>query len=65
MNEKVAVLAGAGPAGLTAAYELLKRTDIAPLIFEQSDTLGGIARTYNYKGNRIDLGPHRFFSHVS
>lgn len=59
---KIAVIAGAGPAGLTAAYELLKRTDIQPLVFEATDAIGGIAQTYNYKGNRIDIGGHRFFS---
>lgn len=53
---------GAGPAGLTAAYELLNRTNIVPLILEQSEYLGGLSRTVNYKGNRIDLGGHRFFS---
>lgn len=62
MARKVAVIAGAGPAGLTAAYEFLKRTDIKPLVFEQTDAIGGIAQTYNYKGNRIDIGGHRFFS---
>jgi protoporphyrinogen oxidase len=59
---RLAVIAGAGPAGLTAAYELLKRTDIVPLVVEQTDAIGGIAQTYNYKGNRIDVGGHRFFS---
>ena len=59
---KIAVIAGAGPAGLTAAYELLKRTDIQPIVFESTDAIGGIAQTYNYKGNRIDIGGHRFFS---
>ncbi len=59
---KVAIIAGAGPAGLTAAYELLKRTDITPIVFEATDAIGGIAQTYNYKGNRIDIGGHRFFS---
>ena len=59
---KIAIIAGAGPAGLTAAYELLKRTDIKPIVFEASNTVGGIAQTYNYKGNRIDIGGHRFFS---
>lgn len=59
---KVAVIAGAGPAGLTAAYELLKRTDIRPIVCESTDAIGGIAQTYNYKGNRIDIGGHRFFS---
>ena len=60
--KKVVVIAGAGPAGLTAAYEFLTRTDIHPIVCETSDALGGIAQTYNYKGNRIDIGGHRFFS---
>jgi protoporphyrinogen oxidase len=59
---KIAVIAGAGPAGLTAAYELLERTDIMPIVFEKSGDIGGISKTVNYKGNRIDIGGHRFFS---
>lgn len=59
---KTAIIIGAGPAGLTAAYELLQKTDIKPLVFEGSDTIGGISRTVKYKGNRIDIGGHRFFS---
>jgi protoporphyrinogen oxidase len=47
---------------LTAAYELLTRTGVRPIVLELSDHLGGIARTVNYKGNRIDIGGHRFFS---
>ncbi|MEK7217043.1 MAG: NAD(P)-binding protein, partial [Chloroflexota bacterium] len=62
MSQKIAIIAGAGPAGLTAAYELLKRTDIVPIVFESTDAIGGIAQTFNYKGNRIDIGGHRFFS---
>ncbi len=61
-HRKRAVIVGAGPAGLTAAYELLTRTDIEPLVLEQTDYIGGISRTVNYKGNRIDIGGHRFFS---
>src|SRR5690349_16499106 len=61
-NRPIAVIAGAGPAGLTAAYELLARTDVRPLVFERTHAIGGIAQTYNYKGNRIDIGGHRFFS---
>jgi len=57
-----AIIIGAGPAGLTAAYELLKRTDVIPIILEKSGEIGGISRTTNYKGNRMDMGPHRFFS---
>ena len=59
---KIAVIIGAGPAGLTAAYELLKKTDIKPIIFEATDKIGGISQTNYYKGNRIDIGGHRFFS---
>src|SRR3981081_107390 len=59
---KTAVITGAGPAGLTAAYELLKRTDIRPIILEKSGDIGGISKTVNFKGNRIDMGGHRFFS---
>lgn len=59
---KKAIIIGAGPAGLTAAYELLQRTDIVPIILEKSGDIGGISKTVNYKGNRMDMGPHRFFS---
>ncbi|MBI3591359.1 MAG: NAD(P)/FAD-dependent oxidoreductase [Candidatus Melainabacteria bacterium] len=61
-NETTAIIIGAGPAGLTAAYELLLKTDIQPIIYEMSGDIGGIAKTVNYKGNRIDMGGHRFFS---
>lgn len=60
--KKTAIIIGAGPAGLTAAYELLKHTDIIPLILEESEYIGGISRTAEHNGNRIDLGGHRFFS---
>jgi len=56
------LIIGAGPAGLTAAYELLKRTDIQPVVLEKSDEIGGISRTVKYKGHRMDIGGHRFFS---
>lgn len=62
MAEKTAIIIGAGPAGLTAAYELLKTTDIKPLVLEESDFIGGISRTAEHNGNRIDIGGHRFFS---
>ncbi len=62
MSQKIAIIIGAGPAGLTAAYELLHKTDIKPVIFEMSSDIGGISKTVNYKGNRIDIGGHRFFS---
>jgi protoporphyrinogen oxidase len=62
MSEKTALIIGAGPAGLTAALELLRRTDIKPIVFEASDAIGGISQTICYKGNRMDIGGHRFFS---
>jgi protoporphyrinogen oxidase len=60
--KKTAIIIGAGPAGLTAAYELLTRSDIHPIVLEKSAAMGGISRTAQYKGNRIDIGGHRFFS---
>jgi protoporphyrinogen oxidase len=60
--QKTAIIIGAGPAGLTAAYELLTRAGIKPIILEQSQAIGGISQTINYKGNRMDIGGHRFFS---
>ena len=60
--KKKAIIIGAGPAGLTAAYELLLRSDVIPVVLEKSTYMGGISRTINYKGNRMDLGGHRFFS---
>jgi protoporphyrinogen oxidase len=59
---RVALIVGAGPAGLTAAHELLERTDVRPLIVEAGTQVGGISKTINYRGNRMDLGGHRFFS---
>jgi len=59
---KTAVIVGAGPAGLTAAYELLTTTKIKVIVIEKSRMVGGISRTENYRGNRIDIGGHRFFS---
>ena len=62
-DRRCALIIGAGPAGLTAAYELLKSgSDILPVIVEESDIIGGISRTVEYHGNRIDIGGHRFFS---
>src|ERR1700722_11218092 len=60
--KEIAVIAGAGPAGLTAALELSRRTDITPIVIEADAQVGGISKTINYRGNRMDLGGHRFFS---
>src|SRR6201988_5110027 len=61
-KKQIAIIIGAGPAGLTAAFELLTRSDVQPIVLEKSTHMGGISRTVNYKGNRIDIGGHRFFS---
>ena len=62
---KKVLIIGAGPAGLTAAYELLEKSkDYEVIVFEESNAIGGISRTVNYKGNRMDMGGHRFFSKV-
>jgi len=59
---KIAVIVGAGPAGLTAALELLRRSDIQPIVIELDTQVGGISKTIVHRGNRMDLGGHRFFS---
>jgi protoporphyrinogen oxidase len=58
--QTVAVI-GAGPAGMTAAYQLAK-AGIDVHVFEASDAIGGLSRTINLWGQKVDLGPHRFFS---
>lgn len=63
MNKKEVLIIGAGPAGLTAAYELLKQdNNYDVIIVESSDFIGGISRTASYKDYRMDIGGHRFFS---
>ncbi len=62
---KKIVIIGAGPAGLTAAYELLKNggaEEYSVTVLEESDRIGGISQTVRYHGNRMDIGGHRFFS---
>jgi protoporphyrinogen oxidase len=59
---RIAAIAGAGPAGLTAALELVRRSGLRPLVFEVDSQVGGISKTVVYRGNRMDLGGHRFFS---
>lgn len=61
---KKVVIIGAGPAGLTAAYELLKDKsgEYCVTVLEESGEIGGISRTVKYNGNRMDIGGHRFFS---
>ncbi|MGC9291727.1 MAG: NAD(P)/FAD-dependent oxidoreductase [Acidobacteriaceae bacterium] len=60
--KKTAIIIGAGPAGLTASLELLRRSDVQPVVLEAGDEIGGISRTIRYHGNRMDIGGHRFFS---
>lgn len=63
--KKRVIIIGAGPAGLTAAYELLDRSKkYEVVVLEESNAFGGISKTVNYKGNRMDMGGHRFFSKV-
>ena len=61
---KEVIIIGAGPAGLTAGYELLKKApeDYRVTILEESGDIGGISKTVRYNGNRMDIGGHRFFS---
>lgn len=64
-NKRTIVVIGAGPAGLTAAYEILtKSKDYKVIIIEKENTVGGISKTINCNGNRIDIGGHRFFSKI-
>jgi protoporphyrinogen oxidase len=62
VTDKRAIIIGAGPAGLTAAIELQRQSGIKPILIEASHEIGGISRTVRYKGNRMDIGGHRFFS---
>ncbi|MFT3782902.1 MAG: NAD(P)/FAD-dependent oxidoreductase [Nibricoccus sp.] len=60
---KTAVIIGAGPAGLTAAFEMLKQQNgYLPIVLEATHRIGGISCTIEHNGNRIDIGGHRFFS---
>lgn len=62
MSKKILVI-GAGPAGLTAAYELVKKgKEYSVIVMEESNEIGGISKTVEYRGNRMDMGGHRFFS---
>ncbi|MCH8553529.1 MAG: NAD(P)/FAD-dependent oxidoreductase [Schleiferiaceae bacterium] len=62
MKKQTIAIIGAGPAGLTAAYELSKNENYRVVVLESSAQVGGISRTINFKGNLIDIGGHRFFS---
>jgi len=63
MPKKHVVVIGAGPAGLSFADKLLELSaDFSVTILEKSNYIGGISKTVNFEGNRIDIGGHRFFS---
>ena len=59
---KRVIVIGAGPAGITAAYELSKKGGFEITVLEATDRIGGISQTVKYNGNRMDIGGHRFFS---
>ena len=61
-DKPLVVVAGAGPAGLTFAHELLRHGGHRVLVLEPEAQVGGLARTVEHKGNRMDIGGHRFFS---
>jgi len=61
MSERSVLIIGAGPAGLTAALELV-RAGQKPVVIEADSQVGGISKTVNFEGNRMDIGGHRFFS---
>jgi len=60
--QKTAIIAGAGPAGLTAALEFCRQSSIRPVVLEAGDRIGGISCTIRHNGDRLDIGGHRFFS---
>ena len=63
MNVKKIAIIGAGPAGLTVAFELLKQCkDVTITIFEKEDSVGGLAKTLSFAGNKVDIGGHRYFT---
>ena len=63
MDKKIAIIIGAGPAGLSAAYSILKYTNnIKPIIIEEDNTIGGLSKTLDNNNNGVDIGAHRFFT---
>lgn len=62
MEDRKAIIIGAGAAGITAAYYLVLNSDIKPIIIEAENVIGGLAKTVNYDGILADIGPHRFFT---
>ena len=62
MRQGTAIIIGAGPAGLTAAIEFQRSSNIKPILIEAGQQVGGLSRTIRYRNNRMDIGGHRFFS---
>ena len=63
MSKQKVIIIGAGPAGITAGYQLLRQNkEYEVIILEETHEIGGISKTVKYKGNRMDIGGHRFFS---
>jgi protoporphyrinogen oxidase len=60
-ESRTVIIIGAGPAGLTAAYQLCK-AEVSSILLEQDLTVGGLAKTVNYKDFRFDIGGHRFYT---
>ena len=62
MKKKIALIIGAGAAGMSAAYEFAVKSDIRPIVIEAENAIGGLAKTFDYNGLKADIGPHRFFT---
>ena len=61
-TKKHAIIIGAGPAGITAGTELLRSKKFSVSVLERDNIIGGLSRTYEYKGCRYDVGPHHFIT---
>lgn len=62
LDGKKIVIVGAGPAGLAAGFRLVEKTEAEVIIVEQTDMIGGLSRTVEFEGQRMDIGSHRFFT---
>ena len=64
-SQKIVLIIGGGPAGITAAYDLVQNSNIKPIIIEAENSIGGLSKTITYDGLKADIGPHRFFTKVN
>lgn len=62
---KTVAIVGAGPAGLSAAHELLKSGEYRVILLEKESAVGGLSRSFEFEGGRVDIGGHRFFSKIA